>query len=374
MKLPESKIFNGWLYPVLDFARTGRSFLIKYFFVSLLIFTSCKKDIPPQKPQSTGTISATKKLVICNEGMFNQSNATISLYDPASGATVNDAYTPNNSNQYIGDVLESGVKFNEKYFWAVNNSGKIVVTDKNFIKISTITGFISPRYIQFVSNNKAYISNLQLNNNLPNYIQVLDANTNTISKTIRVDGWTEQMVQSYGKVFVCNQRKKYVYVINASSDILTDSIYVNATNACIVKDQNEKLWVSCNADAANNISARLVKINPVTDFIESSISLATTQNSIGKLSINSVGNTLYYLMSDVYKMSITATTSPASAFIQQGSRAFYGLCVDPDDETIYVSDAIDYMQNGNILRYKADGTYVSTFKAGISPGFMWVEE
>ena len=79
-------------------------------------------------------------------------------------------------------------------------------------------------------------------------------------------------------------------------------------------------------------------------------------------------------MSDVYKMSITATTSPASAFIQQGSRAFYGLCVDPDDETIYVSDAIDYMQNGNILRYKADGTYVSTFKAGISPGFMWVEE
>ncbi len=346
----------------------------KYIYVLILvgIFSSCKKDIPPTKPQSTGSISATKRLIICNEGLFNQANATISLYDPSSGATVSDIYTPNNANQFIGDVLQSGIKFNEKYFWAVNNSGKIVVTDKNFIKISTISGFISPRYMEFVSNNKAYVTNLQLNANLPNYIQVLDVNTNTISKTIRLDGWTEQMVQSYGKVFVCNQRKKYVYVIDASTDVVIDSIYVNTTNACIVKDQNEKLWVSCNADAVNSIASRLVKINPINDSIEGSISLGTTQNSISRLSINSAGNTLYYLMTDVYKMSVSAAVS-SSAFILQGSRAFYGLCVDPDDETIYVSDAIDYNQDGSILRYKADGTYVSTFKAGISPGFMWVD-
>jgi DNA-binding beta-propeller fold protein YncE len=341
--------------------------------ILLVIVASCKKDVPPQKPTATGSISTSKRLIICNEGNFGQSNATITLYDPASGSIVPDAYGPANSNQYIGDVIQNGIKFNENYFWAVNHSGKIVVTDKNFIKLASVGGFISPRYIVFVSNNKAYVSNLQLNNNVANYIQVLNVNTNSISKTIRLDGWTEQMVQSYGKVYVCNQRKKYVYVIDASTDLLSDSIFVNATNACIVKDRNEKLWVSCNADSVNNIPARLLKINPINDSVESDISLQTTHNSVSQLKINGSGNTLYYLLNDLFKFSISAT-SPSATFIQQGTRVFYGLCIDPDDETIYIADAIDYNQNGSILRYKSDGTFVSTFKSGIIPGYMWVDE
>jgi hypothetical protein len=351
--------------------------LIKYFlivFISGFVF-SCKKDVPPHRPQSSGTISAAKKLIICNEGNFGTPNATISVYDPSTGAFVYDAYGQANSGQFIGDELQSGVRHGEQYFWAVNNSHKIVITDRNFIKLTSVSGFISPRYIQFVSNSKAYISNLQLNytsSSPPNYIQVLNVDSSTV-KQIRLDGWTEQMVESYGKVYVCSMSKKYVYVINSSNDLVVDSIFVNATNCCIVKDQNEKIWVSCNADASGGIPARLVRINPQTDTVEAEISLQTTQNSVSRLVINGAGNTLYYLMTDVFKISINAATSSLS-FIQQGSRLFYGICVDPVDETIYVSDAIDNNQDGNILRYKPDGTYINTFKAGVSPGFMWIED
>jgi len=350
-------------------------FCRKYFlFVfGVLVFVSCKKDIPPQKLNATGSITTGKRLMICNEGNFGQGNATLTLFDPVSGGVVPDAYAAANSNQYIGDVLQSGVKFNGKYYWVANNSSQVVITDGSFVKQAAVTGFISPRYIEFVSNNKAYVTNLQLNNNLANYIQVLDVTSNSISKTIRVDGWTEQMEQSFGKVFVCNQRKKYVYVIDALSDQVIDSIFVDATNACIVKDQNEKLWVSCNADAGNNIPARLLKIDPVTHAIEADISLQTTQSSVSSLVINGSGNTLYYLLNDVYKFSITAT-APSSSFVQQGTRVFYGLCVDPVDETIYISDAIDFNQNGNVLRYRSDASYLGTFKAGIIPGYMWMEE
>jgi YVTN family beta-propeller protein len=345
--------------------------------IHLLLFVaflgSCKKDIPPQRPASTGNISASRRLVICNEGNFGAGNATITLYDPASSSVLQDAYGPANANQYVGDVAQSGVKFNEKYYWVVNNSSKVVVTDNSLAKLASVSGFISPRYIRFVSNNKAYVSNLQLNANLPNYVQILDAGSNTISGTIRIDGWTEEMEQSYGKVYVCNQRKKYVYVIDAATDKLSDSIYVNATNACIVKDKDEKLWISCNADASNNIPARLVKINPLTDSVEADISLQTTQTSVSRLSINGSGDALYYLMNDVYKISISST-APQAAIILQGTKAFYGLCVDPLDETIYISDAIDYNQDGSILRYRSDGAYQSTFKAGVSPGYMWMEE
>jgi DNA-binding beta-propeller fold protein YncE len=71
-------------------------------------------------------------------------------------------------------------------------------------------------------------------------------------------------------------------------------------------------------------------------------------------------------------MPISAN-APAASFIQQGTRAFYSLYVDPDDETIYIGDAIDYNQDGNILIYKADGSYTGTFKSGTTPGFMWFD-
>jgi DNA-binding beta-propeller fold protein YncE len=289
-----------------------------------------------------------------------------------SNAVVQDVYAPSNSNQHIGDVLQSGKKFGERYFWVANNSGKIIITDKNFVKIGSVSGLISPRYIEFVSNNKAYVTNLQLNNAQPNYIQVLDLNTYQVTKTIRLDGWTEEMVQSYGKVYVCNQKRKYVYVINASSDLIIDSIDVNASSANIVKDKNEKLWVSCNADAANNISARLVRIDPARDSVEAEISLNTTQNSVSRMVINGNGDGLYFLLGDLYTLSIGSNVP--TSLVQQGARIFYGLCVDPDDETIYIGDAIDYNQDGNILVYKADGSYKNTFKAGIIPGYMWFDE
>lgn len=338
------------------------------------ILFSCKKDVPPQKPGSSGSITTNKKLIICNEGNFGTANSTITLYDPVSGGIVPDAYGPANSNQYIGEVTQSMAKFNEKYYWVVNGSKKITITDKNFTKLTQVTGFISPRYMEFVSNSKAYVSNLQLSTSMANYIQVLDLNTNSISKNIRVDGWTEHMAQSYGKVFVTNQRKKYLYIIDAASDNLMDSVYLNATSACIVKDQNEALWVSCNADAANNIPARLVKVDPITHQVVSDISLQTTQNSISVLTINSAGSTLYYLLGDLYRMPVSSSSGSSNSLVQQGTMTFYGLCADPSDETIYLSDAIDYNQNGSILRYKSDGSYLGTFKAGISPGFMWIEE
>ncbi len=346
-----------------------RSYIVWFALTGLLF--SCRKDIPPQRPSATGSISTGKRLVICNEGNFGSGNGSITLYDPISGGIVSDAYGPANSGQYIGDVLQSCVRSGNRYYWVVNNSGKIVVTDKDFLKQADISGFVSPRFIEIVSNNKAYVSNLQLSASQPNYLHVLDLNTNTISKTIRLDGWTEEMEQSYGKVYVCNQRKKHVYVIDAATDIVIDSIYMNATSACIVKDQNEKLWVSCNADASGNIPARLVRINPLADSVEADISLQTTANSVSKLAMNGNGNVLYYLMGDVFKMPISAGSG--TLLVSQGSRVFYGLCLDPADETVYITDAIDFNQNGNIWIYKPDGTYLSTFKSGIIPGFMWVE-
>jgi DNA-binding beta-propeller fold protein YncE len=85
--------------------------------------------------------------------------------------------------------------------------------------------------------------------------------------------------------------------------------------------------------------------------------------------INGQGNTLYYLLNDLYKMPISAG-APSSPLVVQGARVFYSLGLDPLDETIYVGDAIDYNQNGTVLLYQNNGTYLSSFKSGIIPGYI----
>ena len=342
----------------------------------LVLAVSCRKDVPPVLTQQVSiSLSTGKHLLICDEGNFGQNNAAISIYDPLSNAVILNAFSASNSNHTLGDVAQSIYKINGNYYSVMNNSGTIVVCNTNFTRLTTISGFISPRYIQYVYNDKAYVSNLQLNNTQPNYIQVVDILTNTISKSIRLDGWTEGMQLAHGNVYVCNQRKNYVYVINTQTDALTDSIDVGSTSAYIVKDENEKLWVSCNADAANNIPAKLVRINPATNAIDTSFSLQTTQNSISRLCINGTGTSLYYMLNDVFKMNINATACPSVPVVSQGTHNFYGLCIDPDDETIYISDATDYNSFGKLLRYQQSNVgYLGSYTVGVTPGFMMIDE
>lgn len=351
--------------------RSRGLFLILY--TALFLTGACKKDTPPKKESSFGTISSDKRVFITNEGNFGSANASISLFDPNSGNLADDIYKSNNNNVSIGDECQSMSKFNDKFYAVINNSQKIVVLNsETFVKESSITGLISPRYFLPVSNNKAYVTNFKLTNT-SNFIQVVDLNTSAVTGSIPCRGWTEEMVLSYGKAFVTNVRTGYVYVVNTANDQIQDSIAVGYGASSIVKDKNEKLWVLCSGDSASNQYPKLHRIDPLSLQIESTFSFSTFHNSPGNLKINGAGDVLYYLRADIYRISITAPALPSSSFIQGGNRLFYGLGIDPLNETIYVSDAIDYIQRGKFLRYDANGNYIDSYTAGLIPGSFYFD-
>jgi hypothetical protein len=63
---------------------------------------------------------------------------------------------------------------------------------------------------------------------------------------------------------------------------------------------------------------------------------------------------------------------PAAPLVSEGSKIYYGLGVNPKDYSIYVSDAIDYVQKSRIEVYNPNGSYKTNFTAGyISNGFMF---
>lgn len=336
-----------------------------FLIICLLLFTSCVKDKPQNLIQPATQLTTAKKVYIINEGNYGSGNSSISLFDLGNNQVVEDFFK-NQNNSSLGDVAQSMNYFNSNFYIVVNNSGKVVVCNHQFKKTGQISGLTSPRYILPITNQKAYVSDLYAN-----AISVVDLSTNTKVSTIPCSGWTEQMTLIYNKAFVTNLKTNYVYVINTLSNVITDSINVGKGAGSLGLDKNDKLWVLSAGDKTNSILGKLSRINTNTNQVELSFSF-TSNDSPNNLCFNKTKDTLYFLNTNIYRMSIADVALPQNPIIAAGSKNFYGLGINPNDYTIYVSDALDYIQKSNVYVYDVNGNLKQNFKTGlISNGFYF---
>ncbi len=338
-----------------------------YILFSVILLSSCVKDKPQEPLKTAVSINPDAKVVVINEGGYGYNNAGISLYDPGTGGIIQDYYKQQNNDAVMGDVCQSVTKFNNAYYIVLNNSGKIIVTDPtSFVKTAVITGFNSPRYILPVTYSKAYVSDLSANS-----IHLVDLNNTSIKGSISCMAGTEEMALIYNKVFVTNGNSNYCYVINTVTDVITDSINIGKGGTSIIIDKNSKIWILASGSTGSSQSGKLIRIDPVSLQQELSLNFTAT-DSPNSLRVNKTRDTLYFLNKGINRVLITDTQLPSSPFVNQGSKIYYGLGINPKDFTIYVSDAIDYIQKSKIEIYKSDGSFKTSFTAGIiSNGFVF---
>ena len=347
-----------------------KSSVVFYFSSLILLFLfSCKKDVPPVVSSTSVTPGGNGFLYVLNEGNFMASNGSVTRVNLNDGAVVTDFFSVQNNGVQIGDVPQSMCLHNGKFYIVINNSGKIIVVDRfSFQSISQITGLNSPRYFLPLSNNKAYVSDLY-----SNQVSVIDLNSNTVISSIPVPGWSEEMYELFGKVYVTVKNSNKLYVINAATDQLSDSIVLGYGAGSIRQDKFGKLWVLCSGDQTSHY-AQLLKINPTNLMIDTVFIFPSLSNNPGELCFNKSKDELYFLdYGGVYKMNIYGGL-PGSPFIPKGNRNFYALSVDPQEEKIYVADAIDFNQNGMIYRYTKEGVEIDFFSSGIIPGFFYFDK
>jgi len=344
------------------FISMHHKFLIPVFF--LLLF-ACGKEKPTDKPpiQLTGN-----GVFITNEGNFLYGNASVSYYQKSLDELRLDLFS--DANQLpLGDVCQSLFILEDKIFVVVNNSGKVeVVNKKDFKKSHTITGFESPRYFLPVSTNKAYVTDLYQNG-------VSVVNLQTFQKTgiINIPGWTENLEISNGNVFITNKTNSKLYVLDAQSDQIKDSIQLVQDPNSMVKDKFGKIWVLCSGSTASNEGARLYKVSPITLEIELELSFPNASDRASKLCMNGERDALFFYKNGIYTAPITLTSLPDQALITGSWGNFYGMGIDPLNGDIYVSDALDFVQRGRIFRYKNNGEFSKTFLAGIIPGHFYFD-
>ena len=175
-------------------------FIYKYVYgaciaISLLC-TACMKW---EYGQSEEFNTSGEGLFITNEGNFQYGNASLSYYNPTTKEIQNEVFYRANAMK-LGDVAQSMIVRDNVGWIVVNNSHVVFAIDlSTFKEIGRITNLTSPRYIHFISDEKAYITQIW-----DNRITIVNPKKYEITGYIECpnmtmeSGSTEQMVQ-YGK-------------------------------------------------------------------------------------------------------------------------------------------------------------------------------
>ena len=345
----------------------------------LLFLTGCMKDDELWEFEKPAYDLPSAGIFVINEGNFMYGNASLSYYDPETRQHIEDVFFQTNALP-LGDVAHSMTIHDSLAYVVVNNSGRNYIFDKNTFEVKgKITGLTSPRYIHFLSETKAYVSDLYARS-----IAIVNPQTREVTGAISVSNSnsnfyqhaTEQMLQYERFVYTnCWSYDNQVLVIDSELDRVVDSIEVRKQPNSMVMDRHHALWVLCDGGTEGspygNETAGLLRIGAGSTEAE-----LVQEFSLGDiprdLKINGTGDTLYYINGDVYRYAIIGSAAPELLLesTYEGSilSGFYGLEVDPLSSEIYVADAIDFVQRGMVYRFSPEGIAVDTFRTGIAPG------
>ena len=348
--------------------------ILRLIALATLLLTSCMKWETGEEETFEASPSG---LFITNEGNFQYGNASLSFYDPATRTIENEVFYRANGMK-LGDVAQSMTVHNGVGWVVVNNSHVVFAIDLNtFREVGRITNLTSPRYMHFVSADKAYITQIW-----DNRITVVNPRTYQITGYIECPamtmetGSTEQMVQWGDYVYVnCWSYQNRILKIDTRTDTVVDELEVGIQPTSLVIDRNGKMWTITDGGYDGSPygyeAPSLYRIDAETFRIEREFPFALG-DAPSEVQINGAGDKIYWLNEDVWEMDVEAEWLPVRPFLEQRETIYYGLTVDPHSGEVYVADAIDYQQQGMIYRYSPTGELIDEFYVGIIPGaFCW---
>ena len=349
-----------------------------FILLGMMLMASCMDDDALWQREVPGVVSS-QGVFIINEGNFMYNNASLSYFDTESGNLLNDVFF-NTNGLPLGDVATSMTIRDNLGYAVVNNSGRIYIFDINTFEFTgKITGLTSPRYIHFVSDNKAYVSDLYESN-----ITIINPQTHEITGKINVHNpgspflqhTSEQMVQ-YGRYLFVNSWSydNKVLVIDTYTDEWIDTIEVAVQPQSMVLDKNNKLWVLSDGGFQGNPYGHeepgLIRIDAATREIEQ-IFRFNPDDWPRSLAINGQGDTLWFINRHVFRHPVGSEAPPErvleSSYDSSFSAGYRAIAIDPHSSEIYLADAIDHVQPGRVLRFSPSLTPLDTLKVGIIPG------
>ena len=368
---------------------------IGYIYIVLagLLFGGCSKDEPDGKEPTFD--AKEESLVVVNSGNFTLSNASLTVWNQETGSQ-NNVFASVNGFK-LGDVAQSATVHGDLLWVVVNNSNVVFALDKYTFKEKgrIDSGIASPRYIHFVSDDKAYITQMYSDK-----IAIVNPKTFSVTGYISVsstpgsDGSSEEMVQVGDYVYVnLWSYGKSIDKIDTKTDTVVEQYIVGIQPCSMVKDLHDNIWTLCDGGGWEE--------NPIgyeaPSLIEFTLNPGTVGStwerkrafelplgaSVSNLCTNGIGTRLYFLVNEynaegknvggVYVLDLTEQYPSFKIVVPAGDRYLYSMTVSPVTEQIFVADALDYQQPGVVYRYSSEGRLIGIFDTGIIPtSYAWI--
>lgn len=352
-----------------------------------LIAASCENEEPSTTFPGNDTVAG---MFVLNEGTFGAGNSTLSFVDLKNDTLYKDIFGKVNPD-VSGNLGDAGNCI------AVNNGKAYILTSKFVEIIDAATckhikrlEINSPRDIKFYNGN-AYVSSYGVMKDVPNYKGVVyEINTDLleITKEVTVGYQPEEMVIKGNKLYVANSMSpdynnteydKNVSVINLDSFTLEKNIEVAINMHRMEIDSKGNIYVSSRGNYFD-IPSNLYVIDTNKDAVVDTLNITVSDMCLSNDKIyvtsaqwsSTIGGYEYsYSLYDITKGNVV----PGGFITDESTKDIkfpYGVAVNPENNDIYVTDAVDtYIpQNGKIYCFGADGKKKWTMEGEIIPAHI----
>ena len=333
-----------------------------------LISASCRQ-ITPDVP-ATGIRGA----IILNNGNWGSNDASISIYDPADRSVAERQFLAVNG-RHLGDLGQDIITLGDEIYIAMNGSKVIFVTDMGLkLKKSIVADIggvgMAPRCLA-TANGKVYVTFHEgfVGEITPGSYSVRTTATGSCPEGICIRG---------GKAYVANSGygcDNTVSVIDLASFKEERKFEVNSNPQSVAIDKDGRTLYVCSWDT----------FDPVTYEVTSSAKLQQVDISSGKVSdmdgysgvqyiTEGPDNQLFIAQSGydadsricgTIKVLDMSSGIGKGLFTEKLFLNYYSLSYS--NGFVFVGTS-DYLTNGDVYIYKADGTFIDKFDAqGLNP-------
>jgi DNA-binding beta-propeller fold protein YncE len=307
-------------------------------------------------------------LYILNEGAFMGGTATLTHWSDQDSITPDAFFAANTRN--LGN-LGNGLRADGNRIYAVISGAAAleVMEYPDLVSIGRATGFSSPRHALVLQGGDIAVSDWGRNR-----VYRVSKSSLTISDSVDVATGPEALLAYEDELWVsCSGGygiDSSLAIIDASTFELLATVPVGINPTSMVRMGNS-IYVLCSgytdySGAGGDRAASLVRIDATTRAVTANYPAVGIADRPTRL--QSDGQVLYWIRDgytgDVMRMEPTALDYPAFPWIGGGA---YGLYVDPATRDVYVLDAKDFQQNGEVRRYSLAGQLISSAEAGVVP-------
>lgn len=341
--------------------------LTGFFAASLLLTTACSDDEILDNYVAKGAYDG--GILIGVEGGFNKNQAEVSYLSSDLSTLSENIFAANNTQQPLGDVLQTIAFKDDKAYLVVNNSNKVEVVDRYSFKKTATFQAEQARGISF-AGNYVYVSS---NDFFSKYeVNVYNASTFAPVKKISFDRYAEKIVNVGDQIVVQTDGSTYEMTppyneIPTGHTITTINSATNTVDKTITLTDNGIIsdLISANGFAyvlsSGNTDSYIYEINTKTGTFTSSKLVGIKAS---KLRFS--GSSLYFADSEgnIYSKGTAANATATKLFKYTKTAGLYLYGLNIIDDKIFISD-VNFNGPSKIYIYSLQGNLIKTLSAGV---------